>query len=242
MTARGCELRIRKEEIEVSGIVADSYVEAGQAEMLTLSERLARGFAFWSNIELMKFRAEIDVAVASQEALARGDIERWIEATNDLPTLAKLYKITGEGYYRIKPELGRELECKSIQNYLLECIRQDVKDNDEIESRYEAAGTLHGWLRQLLESGDCDEVIRRVAHAVTELFLTSGEEVRNAIETGFLEHALESAGLRPYFEHWSQDSRLRDGWDRALEWGKAHPDFSWNNLQELRRLMENNAE
>jgi len=190
----------------------------------------------------MNFGAEIDAAVASQEVLSRSDVERWIEATNDLPTLAKIYRITGEGYHRIKPELGKELECKSVQNYLLECIRQDVKDNDEIESRYEAASTLHGWLRQLLEGGDCDEVIRRTAHLVTELFLTSGDEIRNALETGFLEHALESQGLRPYFEHWSEDPRLKDTWDRALEWGIAHPDFSWNNLQELRRLMENSDE
>jgi len=77
---------------------------------------------------------------------------------------------------------------------------------------------------------------------VTELFLTSGDEIRNALETGFLEHALESQGLRPYFEHWSEDPRLKDTWDRALEWGIAHPDFSWNNLQELRRLMENSDE
>jgi len=68
----------------------------------------------------MNFGAEIDAAVASQEVLSRSDVERWIEATNDLPTLAKIYRITGEGYHRIKPELAKELECKSVQNYLLE--------------------------------------------------------------------------------------------------------------------------
>jgi hypothetical protein len=203
---------------------------------------LRSGFRFRCKIVPMDIETEIDAALASNDVLARSDVERWIDVANDLPTLARLYRITGEGYDRIKPKLGKELECKSIQNYLLECIRQDVKDSDEIESRYEAAGTLHGWLRQLLESGDCDDVIRRTTHSVTELFLSSGEEIRDAIETGFLEHALESAGLRPYFEHWSRDARLRDTWDRALEWGKAHPDFSWNNLQELRRLMENNDE
>ncbi len=190
----------------------------------------------------MNFKAEIDAAAASHAVLARGDVERWIDATSDLATLAKLYKITGEGYFRIKPELGKELECKSIQNYLLECIRRNVKDDDEIESRYEAAGILHGWLRQLLQGGDCDDVIRSVAFSVTQLFLTSGEDICDAIETGFLEHALESAGLRPYFDHWSRDPRLREAWDRASEWGKAHPDFSWNQLQELRRLMEQKKE
>ena len=47
-----------------------------------------------------------------------------------------------------------------------------------------------------------------MARAVTNLFLTSDGGVRIAIEQGFLEHALETDGLRPYFEHWSKDSRL----------------------------------
>jgi hypothetical protein len=190
----------------------------------------------------MNHSAEIAAAASSHDELSKTAVERWIELTTDLPSLAKLYKITGEGYYRIKPELGRELECKSIQNYLLECIRQDVKDDDEIESRYEAAAILHGWLRQLLEGGDCDDVIRDVASSVTQLFLNSGEDIRDAVEMGFLEHALESTGLRPYFEHWSKDTRLREAWDRALAWGKAHPDRSWNTLQELRRLREQEGE
>jgi hypothetical protein len=186
----------------------------------------------------MSNSAEIDAAVSSDSALSRSDVEKWIKATTDLPTLAKLYRITGEGYYRIKPELGRELECKAVQSYLLECMRQDVKDNDDIESRYGAAATLHGWLRHLLEMGDCDDVIRTTAGSITDLFLTSGEDIRDAIETGFLEHALESTGLRPYFEYWSEDPRLRKAWERAMEWGKAHPDRSWNQLQEIRRIME----
>ena len=81
-------------------------------------------------------------------------------------------------------------------------------------------------------------MIRTTARLTTDLFLTSGEDIRDAIEMGFLEHALESAGLRPYFEYWSEDPRLCEAWERALEWGKAHPDFSWDQLQELRRIME----
>ena len=182
--------------------------------------------------------AEIDAAISSQAAISRDTVAIWIEAKADLRTLAKIFRVTGEGYYRIKPELGEELECAAVQNYLLECIRQDVRDDDDIESRYEAAATLHGWLRQLLESGDCDDIIKGVARAITEMYLLSAEDIRDAIETGFLEHALESAGLRPFVEHWSADSHLREAWDRALEWGKAHPDSSWNQLQELRRLIE----
>jgi len=70
----------------------------------------------------------------------------------------------------------------------------------------------------------------------TELFLTAGEDVRGAIETGFLEHVLETAALRPYFDHWSSDTRLKEAWERAMEWGKAHPDYTWGLLKQLRKL------
>jgi hypothetical protein len=32
----------------------------------------------------------------------------WMDAAEDLLTLAKLYRPTGESYYRIQPDLGRE--------------------------------------------------------------------------------------------------------------------------------------
>lgn len=175
----------------------------------------------------MDYGREIDAALSSQDSIPKGKVLLWIESAGDLTTLAKLYRLTGEGYYRIKPELGREAECRAVQRYLLECIRQDVTDNEEIESRWEAAATLHFWLRHLLEKGDSSDVIAGAAKAITDLFLTN-EEARDAIEAGFLEHALETSALRPYFEHWSRDEPLKEAWERALKWGKAHPDYTWD--------------
>ena len=164
----------------------------------------------------------------------------WLESAKDLHTLAKLYRLTNDGYYRIHPELGKEAACQTVRTYLLACIVQDVTGNEGIESRWEAAATLHLWLRQLFEMGDASDEIEKSAEAVTALFLTSGEEIRLAIEQGFLEHALESASLRPYFEGWSSDDRLRATWERAIEWADDHPDFSWNLHQEFQwKIGEN---
>ena len=125
-----------------------------------------------------------------------------------------------------------------IQRYLLDCIRLGVSD-EAIYGRWEASESLHVWFRHLVDTKEDSSVfLQRAARAVTDLFLTSGEEVRDAIETGFLEHALETAALRPYFEHWSTDIRLRESWDRALKWGKAHPDFTWGLLHQLRKTQE----
>lgn len=184
---------------------------------------------------MCSFSPDLDAALMSDDPLPREKLLLWIGAAADLPTLAKLYRLTNEGYYRIQPDLGVEATCALIQRYLLECIRQNVTTNDEIQDRWEAAQSLHAWFCHLLGMQDTSAVLKSAAQAVTELFLASGEEVRTAIEQGFLEHALEMAALRPYFEHWSSDDRLRAAWDRALEWGKAHPDYTWGLLQQLRK-------
>ncbi|HEY6372774.1 MAG TPA: hypothetical protein VIX37_19510 [Candidatus Sulfotelmatobacter sp.] len=111
-----------------------------------------------------------------------------------------------------------------LQRYLLRCIEEDIADEnvdipgrDKIEGPWEAAASLHIWFRHLSESGDSNEVLTAAAAAVTATFLRGTEEVRGAIEMGFLEHALETEGLRVYFEQWSFDPRLREAWQRALE-------------------------
>ena len=182
------------------------------------------------------FGSEISAAVLTEEKIPRDKVLRWIDSAADLSTLAKLYRITGEFYYRIDPDLGKEATCSLIQRYLLECIRQGVQDeNEEIEERWEAAQSLHVWFRHILEMGDSSAILTRATRGVADLFLTSGDDIRNAIEQGFLEHALETADLRPYFEYWSRDERLRDAWQRALKWGEAHPDYMWGLFQELGR-------
>src|SRR5579871_3049851 len=185
----------------------------------------------------MDYTHEIDAALASQGPIPKEKVLLWLESAKDLSTLMKLYTLTGEGYYRIQPDLGKEAECGAVRDYLVECMRQDVIDSDQIQSRWEAARTLHLWLRQLLEMGDASDEIKKTAQAITELFVTSGADIQLAIEQGFLEHALESTSLRTYFDHWSKDETLRGTWERALEWADDHHDWSWKLHQEfLRRI------
>jgi hypothetical protein len=183
--------------------------------------------------------SDIEAALLADTPIPREKVLLWIHTAEDLPTLSRLYQLTGEGYRRIQPDLGKEATCDLVQHYLLECIKANVTNHEDIPGRWEAAQVLHGWFCRLQEmEEDNSAVLKTAADAITALFLASGEEVRNAIETGFLEHALETAALRPYFEHWSGDDQLREAWNRALEWGKAHPDFTWGLLQQLRRTNE----
>jgi hypothetical protein len=186
---------------------------------------------------------DIDKALSGDGPIPRKQVLAWINATpdSDLPTLSKLYKLTDKGYYRIQPELGIEPTCTLIQRYLLGCIRYGVADDDGIQERYEAAQTLHVWFRHLGGMDGTSEALTTAANGVMKLYLESGEDVRVAIETGFLEHALETRALRAYFEHWASDSRLQPAWSRALEWGETHPDYTAGLFQELHRKTENNS-
>jgi hypothetical protein len=82
-----------------------------------------------------------------------------------------------------------------------------VTENEEIRERYEAAESLHVWFRHLVAIDGTSSVLSSAASAVMNLYLESGQEVRDAIETGFLEHPLETNALLPYFEHWAHGAR-----------------------------------
>lgn len=178
---------------------------------------------------------DIDEALSGDGPIPGKQVLAWINTTpdSDLTTLSKLYRLTNEGHYRIQPELGRGPTCALIQRYLLGCIRDGVAGNDEIQERYEAAQTLHVWFRHLGGMDGTSSELAAAAKAVMNLYLESGEDVRDAIETGFLEHALETAALRPYFSHWASDSRLEPAWNRALKWGESHPEYTAGLFQRL---------
>jgi hypothetical protein len=147
---------------------------------------------------------DIDAALSSDSPIPGEQVVSWIDAAADcdLRTLSKLYRLTGEGYHRIQPELGIGSTCGLIQRYLLGCVRDGVTDNDEIQERYEAAESLHVWFRHLAEMDGTSKVLTAAADGLKKLYLESGDDVRTAIETGLLEHAMETAALRPYFEKW----------------------------------------
>jgi hypothetical protein len=185
---------------------------------------------------MTNFASDINTALSSDGPIPRESVLSWINAAadSDLCTLSKLYRLTGEGYHRIQPELDTEPTCALIQKYLLGCIRDGVTDDEEILGRYEAAESLHVWFRHLLGMEGTSAVLSRTASAIMKLYLESGTEVRDAIETGFLEHVLETAALRQYFEDWASNPQLQAAWNRALEWGKAHPDYMSGLFQRLR--------
>lgn len=168
----------------------------------------------------------VQAALDSDTPISRDLAVEWCRRADDITTRALLYRLTGEAYERIQPLLGQQETCRVIQRYLLACIRLDPQDGAAF-SRYEAARVLVSWFQHLSRlAGDTTPALHDAASAVTQLYLESDAEVRNAIETGFLEHVLEDEEFRPLFSGWAQDHRLREAWQFALAWGEAHPGFT----------------
>lgn len=63
---------------------------------------------------------------------------------------------------------------------------------------------------------------KRRVERITAEFKRGNRIVKNCIETGFLEHVLETPGNRPYFSHWADDPELASAYSEALRWGQAH--------------------
>ena len=183
-----------------------------------------------------ELRATIQTALESRDSIVRESVREWIREAQDNETLALLYRLTDEAWDRIDPRLESKETCALIRRYLLQCIREDPQNSIALP-RYEAAGELEAWFDHLASKGGTQEILQDVSGAVTDLFLTSDDEVRCAIETGFLEHVLEQDRLRGWFSHWANNEQLQDAWRRALEWGQAHPDYMKGLRERLRALQ-----
>jgi hypothetical protein len=181
--------------------------------------------------------AVIHAAIQSDDSITRESVRQWIAEARDVGTLALLYQLTNEAWDRIHPQLEAAETCLLIRRYLLRCIHDDPQDDDFALTRQQAAGELEVWFDHLASKEDTKVILQDVVAEVTDLFLNGDQGVRNAIETGFLEHILEQASLRSWFSHWSNDKRLNDTWQRALAWGEAHPNYMKGLREQLRRLQ-----
>lgn len=95
--------------------------------------------------------------------------------------------------------------------------------DDLVPTRFEAAGRLQTLLEHLVDrTSKRDEEVAYLVRRVTDEFLAGDEILRNAIETGFLEHVLERDDLVDLFAHWQQHPQLSDSYEWALKWGRAH--------------------
>jgi hypothetical protein len=164
------------------------------------------------------------------DAFRRDEIVALMNIQDDLNLWSAIYRALDRSYAHIHPEPGMELTCGFMLKYLLRCIRENPSGHDEIHSGFEAAWELAAclklWSQRLPETG---EILTLAEELIRQEFLNGDEPLRNRLETGMLEHALEAPQVRPYFSHWANDPSLREAWQAAMEWATHHEDNDHRN-------------
>lgn len=153
-----------------------------------------------------------------------GDIRRRLECAT-LSDRNAILRFIHENPGRIRPSIDDDWLYAATSDYLLECIARhtdsDITDAS-VHSPFEAARELVGWFNWIVAQDNVPTVIRNRIDRVASVFKNGGTSVQNCVETGFLEHVLETPSNRPYFSHWKDDEVLADCYTEALRWGEAH--------------------
>jgi hypothetical protein len=166
---------------------------------------------------------EVEAAISGSGMVRKVDYLRWA-SSSDLGVQARAFHLSANAWGRISPEPTMEEQCEVMADYLLGCLSGNPVPDDFIHSGFEAGYALASCLKHWSFSPRAADVIAIVAKRLEQLYRESDPQGRNRIETGALEHILETPRLRPYFEHWGQDAELRDAYEPALAWGRAHSD------------------
>ncbi len=138
-------------------------------------------------------------------------------------------RVRGAAYYflqrardRIVPPLSTAEQCSFMLDYLFECLLLDPESDDYLYSGFEAAGELSGWVKRLERVGNNDRLISQIVQRLTQAYIAADENTRNRIETGAVEHMMESPSMRKYFASWKGDSTLGTAYELCLQWGIDH--------------------
>jgi hypothetical protein len=140
----------------------------------------------------------------------------------DIDHRGHILEFVRENKSRIRPAPDDEWMCSELVTYYLDCVIRADSDVNTMDTPFEAAHALVGifnWL--LLDTADGRQTAENLAKRLADLFHGGSPEIQNRIETGFLEHALETPIARSIFAFWSRDPLLTESHSAALKWGLA---------------------
>jgi hypothetical protein len=168
-------------------------------------------------------RAQLKSLLAANAPIPALLVEKLL-TSDDREANADAYYCLSERVSRIQPELELWHTAPLVLEFLFGSIvepREDADLESHVLSSYEAARGLLGLLHVWSQHPDGAEPRRELVERIQQTFLAGSQPVRDCIEMGFLEHALESPALRPLFQSWKDHPEMREAHARALEWGLA---------------------
>jgi hypothetical protein len=172
---------------------------------------------------------ELDQVIAlhvSVASIQREQLRDWM-ACPDIRIRGAAYVLLTECWSRITPSIGmEETGCFAIR-YLLDCLIENHESEDYLLGGFEAGHALAGWLKSLARHEDARPILADTARQLADLYRHADDKSRNRIETGAVEHILESPTLRQDYAFWKDDPLLRPAYEACLAWGLAH-ESAWS--------------
>lgn len=169
-------------------------------------------------------RAELRALLETEATIPARLVEK-LMSSDDREQQADAYFCLSEHWDRIQPEMEIWFTMPFVFDFLFRCITDPNKSSDLASntlSLHEAARRLLGILQSWNHRPNGGSIIADLVGRIERTFPSGGTAVRDCIETGFLEHALEHPELRRHFAHWSEHPEMREAHTRAMEWGRAH--------------------
>lgn len=169
---------------------------------------------------------DIRKRLVARDRFSLMEVRHWMADETDLELWAVVYDVLGPGWKLITPEPGMDETCGFMSRYLLRCIHENVQNDDGYvptgyEAAYDLANCLKHWATKLPQTRT---VLSDAASGITDAYHAGDDAERDRLLNGTLEHAMEAAAVRPYFERWKNDAVLGEPWQLAMEWAVAHGD------------------
>lgn len=165
--------------------------------------------------------SSVVTALQSNGPVSAEEVLRWMR-DGELRVRGAAYHFLQRARDRIVPPLSIAEQCSFMLDYLFECLLVHPQPGDYLHSGFEAARELAAWVNQLECSGENDGYIRYIIQRLTEAYIAADDATRHRIETGAVEHMMESPSMRKYFASWKDDPTLGTAYKMCIQWGRDH--------------------
>ena len=103
-----------------------------------------------------------------------------------------------------------------LPSYFIDCIVENP-DSDWADSRYLATIGFSSWFREICSNSKCNRnYILMIVKRLSDLYLNSNDDIREAIINGFLEHVLHDSYCEPYFNNWKHNTVLNSAYQCGI--------------------------
>ncbi len=167
---------------------------------------------------------EMITYIHSSAPIPRTKIYQWMQCKDiDIMGITADF-VTWASYIE---RIDEEIEQKDLEAFLFKyyerCLIEDP-DSDWAETRYGVGWVINAWFRAVPQDVDpaTSSFIAHLKDWLTEVYLKSGKDIRQAIVGGALEHILEQKRWWDFFQDWKDNPSLLPAYERAMEWAVDH--------------------